>query len=344
MELRVQYRRFGKTELSVSEIGFGCARIGGIFQGTSRADCRHTLWNALDAGVTFFDTADMYCNGESEEILGAAFVGVRQRVVIASKAGYTVPRQRHLAMKIKPILRPLIRLAGIRRHRLPAGVTGSLRQNFSAAYLVKSVEGSLKRLRTDYLDLLQLHSPPPAVLQAGDFLAPLDKLRGEGKIRYYGVSCETVEDAALCLQYPSIDALQLEISLLATHALREVVPRCARRGWSVVARECFGGGLLAKPIAEVDLTNMIDDPDRRDVLRTRLERVQEAAEKRGCSTRQLALDYVLDQEGVSVALLGMRTDEHLADNLRLLESRYAKAELAKTHEPAERQPARGLSK
>jgi aryl-alcohol dehydrogenase-like predicted oxidoreductase len=324
----VQYRRFGNTDLSVSEVGFGCARIGGIFQGLERADYRTTLWKALDAGVNFFDTSDMYCNGESEAILGDAFAGVRDRVILASKAGYCVPRQRHLAMKIKPLLRPLIRLARIQRHRLPANVTGTLTQDFSPDYLVRSVEASLKRLRTDYLDLFQLHSPPASVLEAGDFLAPLEKLKADGKIRYFGVSCETAADAAICLRYPSIDALQLEISLLAPDALAEVLPRCAARGVGVIARECLGGGLLAKPLAGLGLEYIVQDVQRRAALEAQLVALHEAAETRQCSLRQLALQFVLDQDAVSVALLGMRTADHVSSNLELLTRRLTRAELA----------------
>src|SRR6266511_904060 len=143
MELAVQYRPFGRTDLTVSEVGFGCSRIGGIFQGANRADYARVLRRALDAGVTFFDTADMYCNGESEEILGEAFAGIRQRVVLASKAGYCVPAQRQLARRIKPLLRPVIRLARLRRQALPVAVSGALTQNFSPSYLTKSVESSL---------------------------------------------------------------------------------------------------------------------------------------------------------------------------------------------------------
>ena len=314
----MQYRRFGNTQLRVSEVGFGCARIGGFFRGETKADYRRTLWNAVDAGVNFFDTADMYCNGESETILGEAFAGMRDRVLIASKAGYCVPRQRHLAMRIKPLLRPLIRLARIQRDRLPVNVTGSLTQDFSPNYLVRSVEGSLKRLRTDYLDLFQLHSPPASVLEAGDFLAPLEKLKVDGKIRYFGVSCETVEDAAICMRYPTIDALQLQISLLASSALDEVVPQCASRGAGVIARECLGGGLLAKPLDGLGLEGLIPDEARRAALETHLAAYHAEAEERRCSVRQLALQFVLRQPGVSVALLGMRTEAHLADNLALL--------------------------
>src|SRR5690348_11208250 len=109
----MQYKRFGMTDLTVSEVGFGCARLGGIFQGATKADMLSTLHQAFDYGITFFDTSDMYCQGESEALLGEAFRGQRDRVIIASKVGYCLPTQRRVAARIKPLLRPLIQRVGL---------------------------------------------------------------------------------------------------------------------------------------------------------------------------------------------------------------------------------------
>src|SRR5260221_14628991 len=117
--------------------------------------------------MNFFDTADMYSQGESEMLLGRAFRRQRPQVIIASKAGYCLPAQRRVIARLKPFVRPLIKLLGIKRHRLPVAVRGSLAQDFSPTYLRRAVEGSLRRLRTDYLDLLQLHSPPADVVARG---------------------------------------------------------------------------------------------------------------------------------------------------------------------------------
>src|SRR5438270_8455988 len=100
----MRFRQLGNTHLSVSELGFGCARIGGVFQGASRAETIHLLRTALDAGITFFDTADMYSHGESERLVGESLRGRRQQVIIASKFGYMLPAQKHLVQRIKPLL------------------------------------------------------------------------------------------------------------------------------------------------------------------------------------------------------------------------------------------------
>src|SRR5438132_943580 len=109
----MELRRFGSTELRVSSLGVGCARIGGIFQKDPAAFVE-LLQRAVAEGINFFDTADMYSQGESEELLGRALRGQRDRVVIATKGGYVLPAQRRLLGRIKPLVRPLIRWLKIR--------------------------------------------------------------------------------------------------------------------------------------------------------------------------------------------------------------------------------------
>src|SRR4051812_35346501 len=102
----MQLRAFGSTDLRVSEFGLGCARIGGVFQGDTKEFLR-LFAVAADFGVNFFDTADMYAQGESEVLLGRAFRKQRGRVIIASKAGYSLPTRRRLVSRIKPFVKPL---------------------------------------------------------------------------------------------------------------------------------------------------------------------------------------------------------------------------------------------
>src|SRR5262245_32719749 len=139
----MELRPFGNTSLRVSEFGLGCARIGGVFQSGSRGFL-DLLAFAFDSGVTFFDTADMYSQGESESLIGKAFRRKRDRIVIASKAGYSLPSRQRWAGRVKPLLRPMVRLLKIRREQLSSGSRGSLSQDFSPAYLRSAVEGSLR--------------------------------------------------------------------------------------------------------------------------------------------------------------------------------------------------------
>jgi aryl-alcohol dehydrogenase-like predicted oxidoreductase len=300
-------RRFGTTDLRVSQIGLGCARVGGIFQGGA-APFLELLDLALDRGINFFDTADMYSQGESEAILGRAFRGRRDRVILASKAGYKLPAQRRLAGRIKPLLRPLIRAFGLRRENLPPSMRGTPSQDFSPSYLRKAVEGSLRRLATDRLDLFQLHSPTAEVVQRGDWLAALEALKREGKIRWYGVSCDTPEAARAALQHEGVSALQLPLSLLDRRML-EILPLARGRGVAVIARECLANGLLAR---EQPPPPGAEEQDGRI---SALPAVRKLASASGCSLPQLALHFVAALEGVSVTLVGARTPQQLVNLL-----------------------------
>ena len=113
----LKYRHFGNTGLQVSEIGFGCSRLGGVFaQGgnDSNKQALTLLREALDAGINFFDTADMYSQGEAERLLGQAFSGGRDKVIIATKGGYCLPAQRKLVAYVKPFLRPVVKALGLK--------------------------------------------------------------------------------------------------------------------------------------------------------------------------------------------------------------------------------------
>jgi aryl-alcohol dehydrogenase-like predicted oxidoreductase len=306
----VQLRAFGKTDLRVSEFGLGCARIGGIFQNDTPGFVK-LLSAARDLGVNFFDTADMYSQGESEALLGRAFQGVRSQVIIASKAGYCLPGRRKLAARLKPLLRPAIRFLKIRRDRLPASARGALGQDFSPDYLVKAVEGSLRRLRTDYLDLLQLHSPSAEVVAHGEWLSALERLKKAGKIRYYGVSCDTVEAGLAALRFPEVSSLQFAFSLLEPGALDVLLPAMRAQGVGAIARECLANGLLAKKQEDIDLATYFPSLSERSQREEQLAKYRQLAAEKGSSITRLALDYVADTDGVSVTLFGARSVEQL---------------------------------
>jgi aryl-alcohol dehydrogenase-like predicted oxidoreductase len=282
---------------------------------------------ACAGGITFFDTSDLYSQGESERLLGEALADRRHEVFIATKVGYVLPAQRKLAARLKPVLRPVLRALGVKRGSLSARVAGQLRQDFSPAYVIGAVDASLKRLRTDYLDLYQLHSPPHALLETGAFLEPLERLRRQGKIRQIGISCETVDDAAACLRHPAVSAVQLRLSLLDQGAIADVVPRAAHGGTAVIARECYAGGLLARSPDEA--TGSVEDGKSNDVGR-RMRVYVDAAERSGRTLAESALHFVLGVAGVSVVLLGVRNEEQLRANLRSLEqAALSQAEFAK---------------
>lgn len=312
----MKLRAFGNTDLRVSEFGLGCARIGGIFQGDSAGFLR-LLDTAADFGLNFFDTADMYSQGESEVLLGRAFRRQRGRVIIASKAGFCLPTRRRFAARAKPLLRPLIKLLKIRRERLPSGTRGSLTQDFSPQYLRKAVEGSLRRLRTDYLDLFQLHSVPLDVVERGEWEPVLDDLKRSGKIRYYGVSCDVPEAGVAGLKYAGVSSVQCVLNLLEQDNATRLIPDARSKGVGIIARECLANGLLIKRPDEVNLTDYCGSDEERLKRASQLESLRAQAAEAGVSVATLAMGYVSRLDGVSVSLLGARSVQQLRSLLRL---------------------------
>ncbi|MDB4989428.1 MAG: aldo/keto reductase [Myxococcaceae bacterium] len=308
-------RSFGATGMQVSELGLGCARIGGIFKNDPAAFV-DLLCAARDRGINFFDTADMYSQGESEVLLGRAFRRRRAQVVIASKVGYCLPAQRRLVAAVKPFVRPLIRLLRIKRESLPSAVRGALEQNFSPAYIQAAVEASLRRLRTDYLDVLQLHSPPAEIVERGEWARAIESLKRAGKVRHFGISCDNLEAADAALKVADIASIQVVVNLLEQSFAQAIVPRARQRQVAVIARECLANGLLVKPEQDVDVASYCSSPEQAAVRKTELSSLRTTASARGAPLSRLALEYVTGLEGVSVALVGVSRMDQLTTTLR----------------------------
>jgi aryl-alcohol dehydrogenase-like predicted oxidoreductase len=303
-------QRFGRTDLEVSPFGLGCARIGGVFKNNDPGEFGRILSSALDAGINFFDTADMYSQGESEALIGRTFRHRRNEVILASKAGYVLPSQQKLVARLKPLVRPLIGALGLSRKHLPGAVRGSLAQDFSPAYLRKAIEGSLKRLRTDRLDLFQLHSPSVGVVERDDWIEALNTLKQEGKIRYYGVSCDEAEGTLAALRHDGISSIQVPLNLLERAAL-PALPIAVRQGVGVIVRESLANGLLVKELTLDQVRSYVRSDEEASMKAARVVEYRKMAADLGCTMTQLALGYVTALEGVSVTLIGVSRLEQL---------------------------------
>lgn len=320
----MKHNEFGKTGMNVSEIGFGGSRIGGVFADKhSGVQALTVLRKALDSGITFYDSSDLYAQGESESLIGTAFRGRREQVILATKGGYRLPAQRDIMKRIKPLVRPIVRALGLKRTSLPAGISGALSQDFSPSYLTKALESSLKRLQTDYIDLYQLHSPGPPFMQSnafGEALQTLEKLKSQGKLRFYGVATEVPEDAPFCLSAPGISSVQLGFGLLDLDALDQGTLAAAdARGLGIIARGCFGGGLLKDGLDEAQLKAAT--PKWQRILA-----VRSLSKSMGRSALDAALQFCRCTPAVSVTLLGMRVEDHLRENLRYAQAPPLNAE------------------
>lgn len=313
----MRYRPFGHTDLQVSELGIGGGRLGATLrQGTSR-DVTRMLREALDSGVTFYDTADSYGQGRSEELIGAAFKQRRQDVVLATKTGYRLSSAGQQAARLKPLLRPLLRsLKPLRRAALSAR-SSQMRQDFSSGHIRAALDASLRRLQTDHVDLYQLHNPPADLLRDGEVFAALDALRSAGKVRHYGVACRTGEDGLLALRRPGVSAVQVKLNLLDQWAIDALLPAARRRGVAVVARQPLAGGLLVQSEREIAAQGALMDTDQLQ------EQLRAARRFRFLATgsrslTQAAIQFVLAQDGVATVIPGISSVDHLREALGAL--------------------------
>lgn len=313
----MDYRKFGNTDLQVSAIGLGAAPIGSR---TGRDESFITLNEAFDLGITFYDTAPSYGQGASEEIIGEVFKNKRDRVIITTKVGASISSTLKLASKFKPLMRSLLaKLPGGRQiiQRRIQGFVQSQTQtdNYQPSSMIESVEASLKRLGSDYIDILLLHSPPTEVVEREEVFETLKLLVKQGKVRYYGLSAGSLEGASICLQRPQygISALQVTLNLFEQEALDSVIPSAKEQGIAVIAREPFAHGKLIPATTNNDglgYLGPLQSDDRFSFL------VQ--AEKR--TITQAALQFVTQMEGVSVALAGMSRVKNVRDNVAALDA------------------------
>lgn len=215
-------RVLGRTGLRVSEVGFGAWAIGGNAHGnsygpTDDATSIAAVRRALDLGCTFFDTADVYGWGHSEEILGQALEGRRDEVVLATKVG------------------------GDFYH-------GGVRTNFDPGYIAFALERSLRRLRTERVDLYQLHNPPAEMMGDPATYEALETLKAERRIGHYGVSIHEPLEGLLCLEAGKPEALQVPFSLFRQEWIEELFTEARKANVGIIAREPLGNGFLTGKI------------------------------------------------------------------------------------------------
>jgi aryl-alcohol dehydrogenase-like predicted oxidoreductase len=208
----MKYRELGRTGWKVSEISFGSWAIGGTWGEVDDKESIAALHRSLDLGVNFFDTADVYGDGRSERLLAQLRKERHEVFYIATKAG---------------------------RRLDPHISSGYNRQNLTAF-----VERSLKNLETDALDLLQLHCPPTDVYYMPEVFDVLDDLVKVGKLRYYGVSVEKVEEALKAIEFPQVQSVQIIFNIFRQRPAELFFPEAQRRHVGILARVPLASGLL----------------------------------------------------------------------------------------------------
>jgi aryl-alcohol dehydrogenase-like predicted oxidoreductase len=206
-------RPLGRTGFQVSESSFGAWAIGGTWGTVSDDESMRALHAAVDQGVDFFDTADVYGDGRSERLVGRLLKERRgERLVVATKAG---------------------------RRLQPHTASGYTLPNLRAF-----VERSLRNLDVPAIDLLQLHCPPPEVYGRPEVFDALDALVGEGKVRFYGVSVETVDEARAALAHPGVQSIQIIFNMFRQKPAERLFAEAARAKVGIIARVPLASGLL----------------------------------------------------------------------------------------------------
>jgi aryl-alcohol dehydrogenase-like predicted oxidoreductase len=292
-------RTFGRTGWSVSEIGFGAWAIGGSWGDVSESDARDALFAALEAGTTFIDTADVYGDGRSEKIIRDALREWRgPRPIVATKAG----------------------------RRLSPHVAGG----YTRANLESFIDRSRQNLGVDTLDLVQLHCPPTEVYYRPEVFEALDGLVAAGKLRYYGVSVEKVEEALKAIEYPGVASVQVIYNLFRQRPQELFFREAQARGIGIIVRVPLASGLLTGKLnrdsrfAADDHRSFNRHGEAFDVGETfsgvpyevALDAVDELRRliPQGTSMAAFALRWILMAEAVSVVIPGAKNRSQAAAN------------------------------
>ncbi|MFN8001354.1 MAG: aldo/keto reductase [Acidobacteriota bacterium] len=296
----MEHRVLGRTGWRVSAISFGAWAIGGTWGDVQDRDSLAALHRAVDLGVNFFDTADVYGDGRSERLLAELKRERKEEIIVATKAG----------------------------RRLNPHVA----DGYNAGNLTAFVERSLQNLGVEALDLLQLHCPPTDVYYRPEVFAVLDDLVAQGKLRFYGVSVERVEEALKAIEYPGVQSVQIIFNIFRQRPADLFFAEAKRRQVGILARLPLSSGMLTGKLTR---QSQFAPDDHRAFNRqgaafdkgetfsgidydTQLEAVEELRQlvPEGVSLAQFALRWLMMFDAVSCAIPGAKTVAQVEENLR----------------------------
>jgi aryl-alcohol dehydrogenase-like predicted oxidoreductase len=296
----MEYRTLGRTGWKISPISFGSWGIGGTDWGnTDDKTSLEALNKAIDLGVNFIDTADVYGDGHSEQLIAQVRKSRSEQLIIATKAG---------------------------RRLNPHVAAGYNREN-----LTSFVERSLRNLEVEALDLLQLHSPPSEVYDMPEVFGILDDLVQQGKLRFYGVSVERVEEALKSITYPNVQSVQIIFNMFRQKPAEQFFPAARERQVGILARVPLASGLLTgkfRPntqFAANDHRSFNRHGEAFDAgetfsgvdYETGLQAVEELRKlvPQGATMAQFALRWILMFPDVTTAIAGDKNPQQAADNV-----------------------------
>ena len=310
----MEFRRFGRTDLKVSALGFGCWEIGGTYGRIDEVEFRRSVARAIDSGVTCFDTAEAYGMGVSEEALARALGGRRNDVVIATKFG-------------------------VGYEEMPN------RRDSSRARVLASIDNSLRRLRTDHVDIYLVHWPDPNT-PLDETMRALDDIVGQGKARYIGVSNFRLAQVEECMRLRRIDVVQYAWNMFDRRMQTEIFPYCAAQQIAAMAYGSLAYGMLSGTfhpgmsfdendwrsrggmLGSLNLFRTLFGPEHFPRNLAAVEELKSLAAKYGKSLPQFALRWTLSNPVVGTALVGFRTPAEVSENLGALGWEISNADMA----------------
>ncbi len=294
----MQYHELGRTGLKVSALGFGTWAIGGTWGTVNDSESLAALNRAIELGVNFFDTADVYGGGRSERLLARLRQAHPEKIYIATKIG--------------------------------RGIYPHVAEGYNRANLSKSVERCLKNLSTESIDLLQLHCPPTKVFYMPEVFGILDDLVRAGKVRYYGVSVEKIEEALKAIEYPNVQSVQIIFNMFRQRPAEDFFKQAKARKVGILARVPLASGMLT---GKMTADTHFEQDDHRAFNRhgeafdrgetfsgvdyqVGLQAVEElkAICPAGMSLSQFALRWILMFEAVTCAIPGAKRPTQAEEN------------------------------
>ena len=288
----MQYRILGRTGLRVSVVGLGTMVHAGHFGTMKDSESLDAIDAALDLGVNFIDTSDAYGAGYSETLLGNALRGRRDKVILATKGGNV--------------------MVGPERGK----------RNFAPTYIGRVLEESLNRLQTDRIDLYQLHNPTVDVIERGEVWEVLERAKKEGKIRYYGVSINTIEEGIAAVKDGRSDTIQLEYNLLAQEPAEKVLPLAQEANVGIIARIPLRRGVLTGKMTVADEQRFQGEDVRARSYKgeafakelAKAEQLRFLVHGPVKSLGQAAIAFCVAHPAVSVTIPGARNDQQMREN------------------------------
>ncbi len=298
----MRYRVLGRTHLRVSEIGFGAWGIGGPAKagatpiGWGNWDpetSRRAVQQAVELGINFFDTADFYGFGKSEELLGKVLGGRWGDTIIATKVGHTL------------------------------GADQSIKLDYSRKHILEACEASLRRLRKDVIDVYQLHSATVEHLERGECIEAMEELKRAGKIRHWGISLYTYDperEGLLMFNRNVGDTLQLVLNIFNQRAVKKVLPLAKQLDYGIIGRMPLQFGLLTGKFTPETRFDPADHRSMRlppHLLKKGLDhlrRFSQLAEAYKMTLGTFALKFVLAHDAVSTVIAGIKTPEQAQQN------------------------------